>query len=632
MSESTSDETTSDGVKKRPRIDFESMRAAETPEFGSQYAKGYWDLVFEQLGRRWLFKVGIALLTLLYGVAAFAPLLANDRPLVVESVAIGDFKRATRVSPMAGEAGKTAALTEKAYQASIQDSLGVSPPSRAAKVRTEYDAAMLRVATMKSMLTDADAAKLDPFVASFELGLEKLEAGDGDGATAALAEAKKIARALRKELKPYDPKKPKAGGLPLLSRRTTPLLQSIAAWEVLLMSIWVLIAVWPIWNPLVNLLLLFRNKDRIRAARKYKVIAVLVLGVVGAGLWRSEFGEVAEFDVANYKGGITKGSIILLEAGKTTADLTEEDVAEDSGRDTSKLVVWAPVPYGYDELHEDEKFRPPTWTSRAERDPETGRPIHVDAGGEDATGVRSVSIPVQIRAAEPGLNHPWRHGLGTDESGRDILTRMIWGARISLSVGILSALLLTIIGVVIGSIAGFFGGRVDSIIMRFIEVLQTIPALFLILLALAFTPPGTIPPMFAVVIVIAVVRWTGVARLVRGEFMRLREQEFVVASRALGFSSARTIFKHVLPNAMSPVLVAAAFSVAAGILTESAVSFLGLGIKEPQASWGGVVNESKSSAHWWIQIFPGLAIFITVTCYNLVGDAIRDAMDPKMKV
>ncbi|MEO0663579.1 MAG: ABC transporter permease, partial [Planctomycetota bacterium] len=209
---------------------------------------------------------------------------------------------------------------------------------------------------------------------------------------------------------------------------------------------------------------------------------------------------------------------------------------------------------------------------------------------------------------------------------------MIWGARISLSVGILSAALLTLIGVVIGSIAGFFGGRVDDLIMRGIEILQTIPALFLILLALAFTPPGTIPPMFAVVIVIAVVRWTGVARLVRGEFMRLRDAEFVVAARALGFSSRRTIFRHVLPNAMSPVLVAAAFAVASGILTESAVSFLGLGIKEPQASWGGVVNESRNVDLWWIQVFPGLAIFLTVTCYNLVGDAIRDAMDPKARV
>ena len=122
------------------------------------------------------------------------------------------------------------------------------------------------------------------------------------------------------------------------------------------------------------------------------------------------------------------------------------------------------------------------------------------------------------------------------------------------------------------------------------------------------------------------------ARLVRGEFLRLSEQEFVVAARALGFRDARTIFRHVLPNAMGPVLVSAAFAVAAGILTESAVSFLGFGIRPPEASWGSLVNESKNPANWWIQLFPGVLIFVTVTCYNLVGDAVRDALDPKMKI
>ncbi|MGB0331921.1 MAG: ABC transporter permease, partial [Planctomycetota bacterium] len=279
----------------------------------------------------------------------------------------------------------------------------------------------------------------------------------------------------------------------------------------------------------------------------------------------------------------------------------------------------------------DEKFRPPTWTARSARDPETGLPLDL-VGKELAGGLAPAEVAIEVRAGEPGLNAASRHPLGTDESGRDVLSRMIWGGRVSLSVGILSAALLTIIGVIIGSLAGYFGGWVDIGIMRGIEILQSIPAFFLILLALAFTDPETVPPMFAIVLVIAIVRWTGVARLVRGEFLRLREQEFVVASQALGFTSRRTIFRHVLPNAMSPVLVAAAFSVAAGILTESAVSFLGFGIREPDASWGGIVNASRNPENWWIQIFPGVAIFVTVTCYNLVGDAIRDAMDPKMKV
>jgi len=190
---------------------------------------------------------------------------------------------------------------------------------------------------------------------------------------------------------------------------------------------------------------------------------------------------------------------------------------------------------------------------------------------------------------------------------------------------------LTVIGVVFGCLAGYFGGRIDVAIMRLIEVLQAIPAFFLILMTMAFIPADVISPIFAIVIVIALIRWTGVARLVRGEFLRLREQEFVIAAQALGFSNRRTIFRHVLPNAMGPVLVSAAFAVAAGILTESAVSFLGFGIRPPEASWGSLVNESKNASNWWIQLFPGALIFITVTCYNLVGDAVRDALDPKMK-
>lgn len=622
------------GASTMPRLDFSKLEHAEEPEFASEYSKDYWDIVLEQLAKRTLFKVGMVVLTLLYGVAAFAPLIANDKPYLVESVDVGGFAQALRISPMASEAARIAAMTDAEYQASIADTKDVSPPDRVAKVRSEFDAAELRLATMRSMLEPEVAAGLDPYEARFREGIAALESGDGEGAAAAFEAAKELARELRKDLKPLDPARPDRGGIELLATRKLPLFDSIAAWEVFFMALWCLWASWPLWNRVVNRLLLARNRDRIRAARRIKALACLGLASAAAGGWYARFGPAAEFGVVNYKTGLTDGTITLLPAGRTSADLVTPEGADGppAAPDASGLVVWAPIPYGFAELHEDEKFRPPTWTRAAERDPETGRPVHVEAAVDEVTGVTADSKPVEVRAAERPLNHPWRHALGTDESGRDVLARMIWGARTSLSVGILSALLLTLIGVVIGSTAGFFGGRVDDLIMRGIEILQSIPALFLILLTLAFWPPGTLPPMFAIVIVIAVVRWTGVARLVRGEFMRLRDQEFVIAARALGFSSRRTIFRHVLPNAMSPVLVAAAFSVAAGILTESAVSFLGLGIKEPDASWGGVVNESRNPQNWWIQVFPGLAIFVTVTCYNLVGDAIRDAMDPKMKV
>ena len=618
------EEVSHDGVPKR-KPSFNDMPLDETG-FVSEYSKDYWDLVFEQLGKRTLFKVGVAILTLLYGIAIFAPVIANDRPFKVESVDLKGYGSALRIlRPMATTANRLAQQSEADFSASLASAAPGAPATRAAAARVEFDAAELRLATMRSMLPTDAAEPLKAYEQHFSKGADLLDSGDSEGAAAEFGEAKTIARALRKDLKALDPAKPEAGGVPLTSRMELPLLESIAAWEVVLMVLWLLWASWPVWNRLWNGMVLGGDRERIRRSRRLKLVACFGLAILSSVLWRNSFGPTAEFDFASHKQGITDGNVVLLAKGKTTADLVTDPAA------AVGALVWPMVPFGYDELHADEKFRPPTWTGKSERDPETGLPVDL-VGEELAGGFAPAEVSVEIRTGEPALNAAGRHPLGTDESGRDVLSRMIWGGRVSLSVGILSAALLTIIGVIIGSIAGYFGGWIDIGIMRGIEILQSIPAFFLILLALAFTDPETVPPMFAIVLVIAIVRWTGVARLVRGEFLRLREQEFVVASQALGFSSRRTIFKHVLPNAMSPVLVAAAFSVAAGILTESAVSFLGFGIREPDASWGAIVNESRNPENWWIQMFPGVAIFVTVTCYNLVGDAIRDAMDPKMKV
>jgi ABC-type dipeptide/oligopeptide/nickel transport system permease subunit len=618
------EEVSNDGVPKR-KPSFNDMPLDETG-FVSEYSKDYWDLVFEQLGKRTLFKVGVAILTLLYGIAIFAPVIANDRPFKVESVDLKGYGSALRIlRPMATTANRLAQQSEADFSASLASAAPGAPATRAAAARVEFDAAELRLATMRSMLPTDAAEPLTAYEQHFSKGADLLDSGDSEGAAAEFGEAKTIARALRKDLKALDPAKPEAGGVPLTSRMELPLLESIAAWEVVLMVLWLLWASWPVWNRLWNGMVLGGDCERIRRSRRLKLVACFGLAILSSVLWRNSFGPTAEFDFASHKQGITDGNVVLLAKGKTTADLVTDPAA------AVGALVWPMVPFGYDELHADEKFRPPTWTGKSERDPETGLPVDL-VGEELAGGFAPAEVSVEIRTGEPALNAAGRHPLGTDESGRDVLSRMIWGGRVSLSVGILSAALLTIIGVIIGSIAGYFGGWIDIGIMRGIEILQSIPAFFLILLALAFTDPETVPPMFAIVLVIAIVRWTGVARLVRGEFLRLREQEFVVASQALGFSSRRTIFKHVLPNAMSPVLVAAAFSVAAGILTESAVSFLGFGIREPDASWGAIVNESRNPENWWIQMFPGVAIFVTVTCYNLVGDAIRDAMDPKMKV
>lgn len=237
----------------------------------------------------------------------------------------------------------------------------------------------------------------------------------------------------------------------------------------------------------------------------------------------------------------------------------------------------------------------------------------------------SMRREMERRLEEPGTVH-W---LGTDENGRDVLSRMIYGSRVSLSVGFIAVAIYVFLGIVIGALAGYFGGWADILISRFIEVVICFPSFFLIITVLAMFPPS----IFMIMVVIGLTRWTGVARLIRGEFLRLVKLDFVVACEALGFSPLRIIFRHIVPNALAPVLVAATFGVAGAILTESALSYLGFGVPQPQASWGSILQEASSDPKqlWWITVFPGLAIFITITAYNIVGEAFRDASDPKLR-
>ncbi|MEM1060955.1 MAG: ABC transporter permease, partial [Planctomycetota bacterium] len=221
------------------------------------------------------------------------------------------------------------------------------------------------------------------------------------------------------------------------------------------------------------------------------------------------------------------------------------------------------------------------------------------------------------------------HWLGTDKIGRDVLTRMIWGARVSLAVGVVAVSISVVIGIVVGSCAGFFGGWVDLVLSRVIEVVITFPSFFLILTIVAFLEPS----IWNIMIVLGLTGWTGIARLVRGEFLRLSGQEFVLAGRSLGYAAPRLIFLHILPNALAPVLVAASFGVAGAILTESGLSFLGFGVTVPTPSWGSLLFDGRNSLRIapWLIYFPGFAIFVTITAYNLVGDALRDATDPRLR-
>ena len=221
------------------------------------------------------------------------------------------------------------------------------------------------------------------------------------------------------------------------------------------------------------------------------------------------------------------------------------------------------------------------------------------------------------------------HPLGTDQLGRDVLSRMFYGARVSLAVGFVSVGIASLIGIVLGATAGYHGGVVDATIMRLVDLMLVFPRLFLLLAVLAFLRPS----IWTIMAVIGLTGWMGVARLVRAEFLALKEREFVVWSESIGASAFRIVWRHILPNAMAPVLVAMTLGIPAAILTESGLSFLGLGVQPPHASWGNILNEGKDAIEigWWLSVYPGLAILVTVLSYNLFGEGIRDALDPRLR-
>ncbi|MGB9715826.1 MAG: oligopeptide ABC transporter permease [Thermodesulfovibrionales bacterium] len=220
------------------------------------------------------------------------------------------------------------------------------------------------------------------------------------------------------------------------------------------------------------------------------------------------------------------------------------------------------------------------------------------------------------------------HLLGTDELGRDLLSRILWGSRVSLKVGFIAVGIAITVGIIIGSISGFYGGLIDNILMRFVDIMLAFPTFFLILAVISILEQS----IFTIMVVIGLTNWMDVARLVRAEFLSLKEKDFVAAARVIGASDRRLIFSHILPNALSPVFVAATFGIAGAILIESGLSFLGLGIQPPEPSWGNILTSGKDNIEvaWWLSLFPGLAILITVLSYNLVGEGLRDALDPRL--
>jgi len=214
-----------------------------------------------------------------------------------------------------------------------------------------------------------------------------------------------------------------------------------------------------------------------------------------------------------------------------------------------------------------------------------------------------------------------KHLLGTDSLGRDILSRMIYGARISLSIGLIAVGIATIIGLILGSLAGFYGGWIDTLIMRFVDIMLCFPTFFLILAVVAILEPS----IFNIMVIIGLTSWMGITRLVRAEILSLKEREFIQAERAIGASNFRIITGHLIPNAMGPVLVSATLGIAGAILLESALSFLGLGVQPPTPSWGNILIESKSTlgVAWWITVFPGLAILTVILGFNFIAEGLK---------
>jgi len=248
-------------------------------------------------------------------------------------------------------------------------------------------------------------------------------------------------------------------------------------------------------------------------------------------------------------------------------------------------------------------------------------------------GVKAIFPPIPYRPSNINLLEPLeppstRHWFGTDKLGRDVMAGMIHGSRISLSIGFVAVGIAVVIGVVLGAIAGYFGSWVDLVISRFFEIMLSIPTFFLLITIAALLPPS----LYLTMVIIGATSWVGIARFTRNEFLKIRNLDYVTSAIALGVSNRKVMFRHILPNALAPVIVSVVLGVAGAILVESSLSFLGIGVPAELVTWGSILQEASSTTFaWWLAVFPGFAIFITVLAYYLVGEGLREVLDPRLR-
>ena len=583
--------------------------AAEPADVMPQAAEGQWALVWREFRKRKLAVLCAVMVVLLATVSIFAPFIANDRPLYYVGINRFQYQEAARTTrvvlaaiirrkglPAPVEPDRKAGFFARMKRSVFGDpappdpvkivglQLDIMAHELAGEQRERFGTLQEQIVSTARQVTELAERQAEAAVAR-KAGTGEAGEAEVPAVTVAdlLAQLGEQRAALRRE---FDARK-----VTLAVSGHWPVLVSLNWLDVVFMAGNLLLLTLPLWRLGVR-----RCIPPGRPGVRSTVTAGVMFGVpvLVAGLWWLCVPE--RLDRSPYKQGV-----LAAEADAGKAPVVYEGVA------------WPLVPYGLDEDSLTATYaRPPWWPAEAD-------------GSEQAA---AVARKQQKATAALG---PWDapHWMGTDDIGRDLLCRMIWGGRVSLSVGIVAVSIYVTLGIIIGAIAGYFRGLPDLLISRVIEVVICFPSFFLILTIVSFVGPS----IYNIMIVIGLTGWTGVARLVRGEFLRLGSREFVLAGRALGYSSARIIFRHVLPNALAPVLVSATFGVAGAILTESGLSFLGFGITVPKPSWGGILAAGRSALNTapWLIYFPGLAIFLTVTSYNLVGEALRDAADPRLR-